>query len=92
MMMLNTTTFPTCHMNGTKAEDLKAQYRAAFAALCDAERMMKESEPNGRDYYPQGNVALRLAIHEHNKRLEAVRVLIAAYEQLSEHCDLYCKA
>jgi hypothetical protein len=78
---------PTIHTNGTdKARLIEAlceagnALRAAIAALAD-------TAPNGRDYYPQGDGALRAAVEAHCwrvGRVEAVRDEIADLTQAIE--------
>jgi hypothetical protein len=75
-------TFPTIHLNGTSKERLAEGYEKAYSALQEAERIVhRETVPNARDYYPQGNEAFSKAMVEHEsrmKRLKAVREEIYA--------------
>jgi len=78
-------TLPTVHLNGTSARELFAQAEAAVNALRDAMRLMQESAPNGRDYYPQAAGAHHRAQDEHFARLARVRAVVEDYEMLLEH-------
>jgi len=62
-------TKPTVHLNGTHRKDLYIQYSDAIAALRDAITALQNAAPNGRDYYPQGDLAIYRAQDEHAARL-----------------------
>lgn len=61
-------TFPTVHLNGTSGDDLFRQVCEAGSALRRALAAMSEAAPNARDYYPQGDLAFRAAVREHDER------------------------
>ena len=84
-------TFPTIHLNGSGAESLRDGYIAAGEALNDALRKLKETDPNGRDYYPQGDDAIRQASNEHCLRLNKLTHVIEEIQALAEHCDQFVK-
>lgn len=63
---------PTIHLNGTSKERLIEALCAASAALDDAYKAMKQTAPNGRDYYPQGPDAIHTAEAQHMARLKKV--------------------
>lgn len=60
---------PTIHLNGTSKERLIESLCEASGKLNDAYEAMKQTAPNGRDYYPQGPDALGKATEEHFARL-----------------------
>lgn len=62
-------TLPTLHMNGTTKDALIESLCSASQALDLAYQALKETAPNGRDYYPQGPAALNAATDEHLDRL-----------------------
>lgn len=75
---------PTVHMNGTSRDELveqlckvSRQFNNLMAALLDA-------APNGRDYYPQGDNALRDAQEERRADLKALDAMAKRYEALAE--------
>ncbi len=59
---------PTIHLNGTSRQALLQQARAATKALDEAIDALRVMSPNGRDFYPQGDDAIRDAIREHAAR------------------------
>jgi len=63
-------TIPTIHLNGTSKDRLIEDLCNASNALNDAYAALKQTAPNGRDYYPQGDDALRKATQEHMSRLK----------------------
>jgi len=75
---------PTIHGNGTSGEALLTQQTDAVSALYDALEAMTAAAPNGRDYYPQGPEAFRLAAAEHAARIAKVRAVLAEYEAAAE--------
>ncbi len=60
---------PTIHLNGTPRYMLVAELSRASRALDEAYQALKETAPNGRDYYPQGPEAMEAATREHMDRL-----------------------
>jgi len=75
---------PTIHINGTDGAELFAQVCAVLGALRALRKAQDEAQPNGRDYYPQGEGALRAATLEHQARVDKVRELIGEYQALAE--------
>lgn len=65
-------TIPTIHLNGTSRESLMDGFEAAYYALGKAYDVLKQTAPNGRDYYPQGPHALQQAADEHMARLRKI--------------------
>lgn len=68
-----TTKTPTIHLNGTSRAELMEQFQNAHNALYQAMRALEDCAPNGRDYYPQGDSALSVAVAEHVARILAVK-------------------
>lgn len=64
---------PTVHRNGTSREQLIETYSSAYYAICDALRSVENVELNGRDYYPQGADAFKIAQEEHLNRCIALQ-------------------
>lgn len=75
---------PTVHLNGTSGGALLEQILKARAALDAALDAMREAEPNGRDFYPQGNNAINTAIAEHLARIKSVEGVLQQYDGLYE--------
>jgi len=63
---------PTIHLNGTSADSLLDSLGAAADALEAAYQALKQTAPNGRDYYPQGPAAMGAARSEHEARLKKI--------------------
>ncbi len=61
---------PTIHSNGTSKGSLVVALSEASNALNIAYEKLKQTAPNGRDYYPQGSVAMNTAINEHQDRMK----------------------
>lgn len=66
---------PSLHLNGTSAERLLEPLERAHRALAEALLALSDASPNGRDYYPQGDSALREAVWEHQNRTERLRTV-----------------
>ena len=65
-------TLPTIHLNGTGADSLKQEYRAARRAIGAAVDALAAATCNARDFYPQEPGAWQRARAE---RVEAFRLL-----------------
>lgn len=76
---------PTIHLGGSAKSHLLDAYMGASDALRTAIGKLTEAEPNGRDYYPQGDGAIGEAIREHVARLAALESVLRDIEALSEH-------
>jgi len=61
---------PTIHDNGTSKDQLVKELIDVHEALDTAYRVMKETAPNARDYYPQGPRKFAIAVEEHLGRLK----------------------
>jgi predicted protein tyrosine phosphatase len=79
-------TLPTLHLNGTPATDLRHAYLAAMDAVQDAQDAVRQTAPNGRDYYPQGPDAINAAQEEHASRLAALQRVFDELQELAVHC------
>lgn len=78
---------PTIHLNGTSKESLIEDLCAASNALRAAYDALKQTAPNGRDYYPQGPKALEDATAEHFSRLSRVDSVRQEIESLAIAID-----
>ncbi len=75
---------PTVHLNGTAREELVRQYEAAVDGLRLALAGLRDAEPHARDYYPQGDGALKEAQREHASRIDRVRAVLSEIDELHE--------
>lgn len=82
---IHMTMVPTVHSNGTSAQELYGQLRVAVAALREAQTLLEQAAPNGRDYYLQGDFALPSAMHSHETRWTQLDVMIKALEEQRDH-------
>jgi hypothetical protein len=73
--MSPTLIFPVTNLHGSSREDLSEQILRARDAVRAVGRALAEASPNGRDYYPQGDDALRKAIAEHGACEKALAAL-----------------
>jgi hypothetical protein len=76
-------TIPTIHPNGTSRDTLIDALCAASSALDKAYAALKQTAPNGRDYYPQGADAMDSATREHMDRLRRVDVIKDEIDELT---------
>lgn len=63
---------PHIHLNGTSADRLIEAAANAYDKLEEAYQALKETAPNGRDYYPLGDGAMKAAVEEHLDRLRKI--------------------
>ena len=79
---------PTIHMNGTSQEQLMDALSEAVFSVMSAMIALRDTEPNGRDYYPQGATAITHALAEYHARLDRLRSvraeLIGIQEAIAE--------
>lgn len=80
---------PTIHLNGTSGRDLLESYLKAIDAIRDAVIILGEASPNGRDYYPQGEAAIREAANQHKARVDKLLEANEELIQLAEHCQQF---
>lgn len=80
-------TYPTIHLNGTAAEELRDGYLNASAALHNAALLLDECAPNGRDYYPQGAAAIDQAVAEHAARVKQLAKVYVDLAELAGWCQ-----
>ena len=73
---------PTVHMNGTGAEALVEQVIEAAHAVDHAIDKLRDAWPNGRDYYVQGDSALREAQAEWQARTDKLIGVKKELEQI----------
>jgi hypothetical protein len=90
MTDIHNPTLPTIHLNGTGADNLKREYRAARRAIGAAVDALAAATCNARDFYPQEFGAWQRARDE---RAEAFRLLqlVSNYAErwelhAAEHC------
>lgn len=62
---------PIIHLNGTSKQMLLDDLENAYYALNKAYAAIKETGPNGRDYYPVPGL-MEKAVEQHMQRLKAV--------------------
>lgn len=78
-------TLPTFHLNGTGAQALLSEYRAARLAIKDAISKLEDATLNLRDFYPQQADNPKVWADAKNERCEAFRHLQAA----SDYCEAW---
>jgi hypothetical protein len=61
---------PSIHINGTSPEELSRGYEEAYRLLGHVISVVQQTVPNGRDYYPQGDMAYVDARDEHRERMD----------------------
>jgi len=76
-------TVPTIHLNGTSKDSLIEGLCEASQSLNDAYDALKRTAPNGRDYYPQGPLALDAATDEHMGRLRRLDEIKREIDELT---------
>lgn len=77
--------FPTIHLNGSSPKELFENACEALGALRKAIAAVEGTSPNGRDYYPQGDGAIKTAVCEHASRIERLYSVLAELEDFAEH-------
>lgn len=73
---------PTIHRNGTSQEDLLTEPMDAISALRHA--IDKLPNPNGRDYYPQGDDKISEAIGQERVWRSALQAVLSDLERYAE--------
>lgn len=79
---------PTVHLNGTSRASLVEGYLKASLALDRALGALGLTYPNGRDFYVQGEGALKRAQLEHDDRLTRVRSVLEEVRAIGEELAL----
>ena len=82
---------PSIHTNGTSANDLYCLYSDAVYAVEDAIKVIGNSAPNGRDYYPQGPAALDQAVKEQDARIARLNEVLGELRELQAHCAAFVR-
>jgi len=78
---------PTIHHNGTSAQALYDQAIDVARAARQLLTAMQSAWPNGRDYYPQGEDALKVASAEWDNLALGVVLVEANMMALAEHAS-----
>ncbi len=78
---------PRVHLNGTSKEELKQLWLYVRDAARDLETALRAASPNGRDYYPIGEVAFESACVEHRKRCASVKAIHDEAQAMAEAID-----
>ena len=80
---------PTIHSNGTSFKEITENLEKACVQIAKTRDCLENTQPNRRDYYPQGEAEFYKARHEHMQRsikLEEVRKeLEFIWEKLTEN-------
>lgn len=75
---------PTIHMNGTSAKELVDQQLEVVKSARELRRALARAAPNGRDFYPQGEDALRQARQQHDTETAWVVSIVSNHENILE--------
>ena len=78
---------PTTHLNGTSKQSLLDAISNAVHALHEAGSAVAQTCPNGRDYYPQGDKVIFVALDQHEARMKKLREVIDELEQIGMAID-----
>lgn len=62
---------PIIHLNGDRKETLVQNLKAAYAAVRNAQAVLQQCAPNGRNYYPEPG-RFELALAQHTARQQAL--------------------
>lgn len=76
---------PTIHLNGTSADELLKNYRAAYNAILNAQAALQQTAPHGRDYYVQSGDSIAVAISQHVSRVQRLETVRREIEELAIH-------
>ena len=77
---------PTIHLNGDSAENLYEGFLNAYHAMTAAITTLENMHPNGRNFYPQGDDALTLAVQQNLDRIRTAQTIRDDVLALAEHC------
>ena len=75
---------PTIHLNGTSRDELIRQYCDAAEAVRAAIQAVRNAQPNGRDYYPQGEGAIDDALRQHRRRMQDLEAIQRELTEIAE--------
>jgi len=75
---------PHIHMNGTSKDYLLDRLCDASQSLNAAFEALRQTSPNGRDYYPLGPDAMRIAQEQHEDRTRRLDAIKAEIDQMAE--------
>lgn len=78
---------PFIHLNGSSAKRLAEDYKRIRDLLEEAHKLMAETGPNGRDYYPERVNLYETARTEHVARMLAVGNALSDYTALYYHAE-----
>lgn len=86
------TTLPTIHLNGTGADNLYQEYKAAWNSVKAAREALVHATCNARDFYPQGDDAFQRAREERSEaflHLHQVEEYLTSWlMHLTDHIEL----
>lgn len=77
--------FPDVHLNGTSADELLAQLKAASRALRESVEKLRLAAPNGRDYYTLAPGAFETAREQWRRRIAAVEEVATELGEIAEY-------
>ena len=77
-------TFPTAHESDIGRHEFVRQCTEAAQAVSVAIDRVDATSPNERDDYSQGDVAIRLAILQHDSRLSRLRSVYQELRSIAE--------
>jgi hypothetical protein len=78
-------TLPTIHLNGTGADSLKKEYRAARRAIGAAVDALAAATCNARDFYPQGPGGYQRAREDRDEAFRLLRLVSDYAERWEMH-------
>lgn len=78
---------PMIHLNGTSRESLIEGLCEASSAIEAAYQALKQTAPNGRDYYLLGSEAMRVAEAEHVDRLRRIDGVKTEVDEMTRAID-----
>ncbi len=86
------TTLPTIHLNGSGADNLYQEYKAAWNSVRATREALVHATCNARDFYPQGDSAFSKAREERSEaflHLQQVEEYLASWlMHLSDYIEL----
>jgi hypothetical protein len=83
--LVHTVQCPCVHSNGSAAENLRDDLSLAVDAMRNATLRVEWAAPNGRDYYVQGDEAIRQSRLEHACRMDRLQNVMRELEQMRDH-------